>query len=168
MDTTCWRPGMARLRRLRRDMQIIFQDPFGSLDPRLRVEDVIAEPLIIHESLSSEARRTRVAELLRAVGMDESAGRRYPARVQRRSAPAHRHRSRAGAAAEVYRGRRASFGARRERGRADREPARAAAARVRTHLPVHFALDAGGALSRHANCRHVPRPHCRNWARPRR
>jgi ABC-type glutathione transport system ATPase component len=66
------------LRRLRRDMQIIFQDPFGSLDPRLRVEDVVAEPLIIHESLGAAARRTRVAELLRAVGMDESAGRRFP------------------------------------------------------------------------------------------
>jgi len=70
--------GHGELRRLRRDMQIIFQDPFGSLDPRLRVEDVIAEPLIIHESLRAEARRTRVAELLRAVGMDESAGRRFP------------------------------------------------------------------------------------------
>ena len=70
--------GHRELRRLRRDMQIIFQDPFGSLDPRLRVNDVIAEPLLIHESLGGEARRTRVAELLRAVGMDESAGRRYP------------------------------------------------------------------------------------------
>jgi peptide/nickel transport system ATP-binding protein len=71
------------LRRLRRDMQIIFQDPFGSLDPRYRVEDVIAEPLILHpeiigESLSRDARRQRVAELLRAVGMDESAMPRYP------------------------------------------------------------------------------------------
>jgi peptide/nickel transport system ATP-binding protein len=66
------------LRRYRRDMQIIFQDPFGSLDPRFRVEDVIAEPLIIHENLSREARRGRVQELLRAVGLDESAMRRYP------------------------------------------------------------------------------------------
>ena len=39
----------SELRRLRRDMQIIFQDPFGSLDPRFRVEDVIAEPLILHQ-----------------------------------------------------------------------------------------------------------------------
>jgi peptide/nickel transport system ATP-binding protein len=78
----------SELRRLRRDMQIIFQDPFGSLDPRYRVADVIAEPLILHqktlhqkityESLSRDARRQRVRELLRAVGMDESAMSRYP------------------------------------------------------------------------------------------
>ena len=66
------------LRRIRHDMQIIFQDPFGSLDPRFRVEDVIAEPLVIHESLSRDVRRPRVAELLRAVGMDDSAMPRYP------------------------------------------------------------------------------------------
>jgi ABC-type glutathione transport system ATPase component len=66
------------MRRLRRDMQIIFQDPFGSLDPRMRVEDVISEPLIIHETLSRDARRVRVAELLRAVGLDQSAMRRFP------------------------------------------------------------------------------------------
>jgi ABC-type oligopeptide transport system ATPase subunit len=68
----------AEMRRLRRDMQIIFQDPFGSLDPRLRVEDVISEPLIIHERMSSDARRMRVAELLHAVGLDQSAMRRFP------------------------------------------------------------------------------------------
>ena len=67
------------LRRLRRDMQIIFQDPFGSLDPRFRVEDVIAEPLMLHQkNLSRVACRQRVRELLRAVGMDESAMPRYP------------------------------------------------------------------------------------------
>lgn len=70
--------GGSTLRRMRREMQIIFQDPFGSLDPRLRVDDIIAEPLVIHERVSREAKRTRVAELLRAVGMDESAGHRFP------------------------------------------------------------------------------------------
>jgi oligopeptide transport system ATP-binding protein len=120
------------MRRLRRDMQIIFQDPFASLDPRYRVEDIIAEPLIIHgmdgnnrerrdshgmqardregRDFSSEpalskrsapkgadsvptanaasaaegqpttraARRARVVELLRAVGLDESIRQRFP------------------------------------------------------------------------------------------
>jgi ABC-type oligopeptide transport system ATPase subunit len=66
------------MRRIRRDMQIIFQDPFGSLDPRMRVEDVIGEPLIIHERINPSARRTRVGELLRAVGLDQSAMRRFP------------------------------------------------------------------------------------------
>jgi oligopeptide transport system ATP-binding protein len=68
----------SEMRSLRRDMQIIFQDPFGSLDPRMRVEEVVGEPLIIHERMSSPARRIRVAELLRAVGLDESAMRRFP------------------------------------------------------------------------------------------
>src|SRR3954468_22577911 len=68
----------AVVRRLRRDMQIIFQDPFGSLDPRMRVEDVIAEPLVIHERLDRAARRMKVGELLRAVGLDQSAMQRYP------------------------------------------------------------------------------------------
>ncbi len=77
------------MRSLRRDLQIIFQDPFASLDPRFRVEDVIAEPLIIHWNSPGDFNprlagrgkleiRERVGELLRAVGLDESAGTRYP------------------------------------------------------------------------------------------
>lgn len=72
------RAGAAELRGLRRDMQIIFQDPFSSLDPRLRVADIVGEPLIIHEPMGAGARREHVSELLRAVGMDESAAARYP------------------------------------------------------------------------------------------
>jgi ABC-type glutathione transport system ATPase component len=70
--------GRSELRRLRRDMQIIFQDPFGSLDPRMRVQEVIAEPLTIHDRMSSGARRQRVSELLKAVGLDDSAAQRFP------------------------------------------------------------------------------------------
>jgi ABC-type oligopeptide transport system ATPase subunit len=107
------------MRSLRRDMQIIFQDPFASLDPRFRVEEIIAEPLVIHgmdgkdreghdfspepalskrsapkgadpaptakaasaaegQPTTKAARRARVAELLRAVGLDESILRRFP------------------------------------------------------------------------------------------
>ena len=78
----------SELRLLRRHMQIIFQDPFGSLDPRYPVEDVVAEPLILHKNLGhanedaatydTRNQRQRVKELLRAVGMDESAMQRYP------------------------------------------------------------------------------------------
>jgi ABC-type glutathione transport system ATPase component len=66
------------MRRLRRDMQIIFQDPFGSLDPRMNVEAVIGEPFIIHQKMVPSARRARVAELLRAVGLDQSILPRFP------------------------------------------------------------------------------------------
>jgi len=70
--------GHREMRRLRRDMQIIFQDPFGSLDPRMNVEDIINEPLVIHEKMMPSARRTRVAELLGAVGLDQSILARFP------------------------------------------------------------------------------------------
>lgn len=70
--------GGSEMRMLRRNMQIIFQDPVGSLDPRMRVEDVIAEPLLIHETGSAANRRARVEELLGAVGLDSSTLRRFP------------------------------------------------------------------------------------------
>ncbi len=66
------------LRRLRREMQIIFQDPFGSLDPRMTVEQVVTEPFIVHESMSRDLRVERAAELMKAVGLDRSALKRYP------------------------------------------------------------------------------------------
>jgi ABC-type microcin C transport system duplicated ATPase subunit YejF len=67
------------LRALRREMQMVFQDPFGSLDPRMRVGTIVGEPLEIHEpQLSRAQRRERVAEILRAVGMNEDAITRYP------------------------------------------------------------------------------------------
>jgi len=70
--------GHREMRRLRRDMQIIFQDPFGSLDPRMNVEDIVTEPLVIHENMTLSVRRARVAELLRAVGLDQSILPRFP------------------------------------------------------------------------------------------
>jgi peptide/nickel transport system ATP-binding protein len=69
----------SQMRELRRDMQIIFQDPFASLDPRFRVEEIIAEPLIIHKDRKSpNPIRSRIVELLRAVGLDESILLRFP------------------------------------------------------------------------------------------
>ena len=66
------------LRRLRRDMQIIFQDPYSSLNPRMRVGEIIAEPLVIHRAGNRGERRDRVVELLRLVGLDPEHAGRYP------------------------------------------------------------------------------------------
>ena len=73
----------SELRRLRRDMQIVFQDPFASLDPRMRVFDIVREPWIIHGDSAPGAngnsdQRIRASELLNAVGLEESALNRYP------------------------------------------------------------------------------------------
>ena len=67
-----------QLREYRRRMQIIFQDPFASLDPRMRVEDTIGEALEIHRLAEGGARRDRIAELLRRVGLTPDHMRRYP------------------------------------------------------------------------------------------
>jgi ABC-type glutathione transport system ATPase component len=68
-----------RLRRARREMQMIFQDPFASLNPRMRVGEIVAEPLVIHEKqLRSEEQIERAVAMLKRVGLDESALRRYP------------------------------------------------------------------------------------------
>jgi oligopeptide transport system ATP-binding protein len=68
----------AELRRLRREMQIIFQDPYASLNPRMRVRDIVSEPLVIHRIGDKGERRERVAELLRKVGLDPDYMNRYP------------------------------------------------------------------------------------------
>lgn len=67
-----------RLRPLRRRMQPVFQDPYAALNPRMRVEEIVTEPLVIHEKTGRVERRQRCAELLRQVGLEESVMRRYP------------------------------------------------------------------------------------------
>lgn len=63
---------------LRREMRMIFQDPFSSLNPRLTVKDIIGEPLVIHGVARGKEMEDRVAELMRAVGLDPAYMRRYP------------------------------------------------------------------------------------------
>ena len=69
----------AELRAQRREMQMIFQDPFASLDPRMRVGEIVGEPLAIHEpQLSKSERASRTLAILERVGLRSDALRRYP------------------------------------------------------------------------------------------
>src|SRR5436853_2906483 len=66
------------LRQLRREMQIIFQDPYASLNPRMQVGEIIAEPLVIHSAGTGHERKHRVGELLELVGLKPEHAARYP------------------------------------------------------------------------------------------
>ncbi len=68
----------AALFEYRRQVQFVFQDPFGSLNPRMTVADIVAEPLLIHDIGDAAGRRATVRELLRVVGLDDRALNRYP------------------------------------------------------------------------------------------
>ena len=68
----------ARMRAARRDMQIVFQDPYSSLNPRMRVGDIVEEPLVIHKLGSKAERRERVGELFKLVGLEADYVQRYP------------------------------------------------------------------------------------------
>ena len=70
--------GSRELRSLRREMQVVFQNPFTSLDPRMRVLDLVAEPLRTHRTVARGALRARVLELLQRVGLGEHHLDRYP------------------------------------------------------------------------------------------
>jgi ABC-type oligopeptide transport system ATPase subunit len=68
----------ARMRAMRRDMQIVFQDPYSSLNPRMRARHIVEEPLVIHRMGDRTTRRDRVAELFRLVGLNTAHLERYP------------------------------------------------------------------------------------------
>ena len=68
-----------QMRPIRKKMQMVYQDPFGALDPRMRVRDIIGEPLIAHGEAKDKAKyRARIEELLDIVGLDARMGERYP------------------------------------------------------------------------------------------
>ena len=76
-DITRYSP--KQMRPLRKRMQMVYQDPFGSLDPRMRVRDILAEPLIVHGVAGDKKqRRDRIAELMELVGLLPDMARRYP------------------------------------------------------------------------------------------
>ena len=125
-STTCRR---GTLRPLRRRMQVVFQDPFSSLNPRMRVRDILAEP-IRNFGLATRPPTSmpRIAELMDKVRLPRDAETPLSARVLRRPAATHRHRPGARRRARTDRLRRGGVGARRLGQGADRQSARRSAA----------------------------------------
>jgi len=72
------RESQGRLRPLRRKMQIVFQDPYSSLNPRMTIGDIVREPLLVHKIGRAAERREKTIELLRLVGLDRDAYGKYP------------------------------------------------------------------------------------------
>ena len=127
-----------QLRLLRRRMQLVFQDPYASLNPRMNVLELVAEPLVVHGLVKDAAARPRRGSgSARALWAPGGHRRPLPARLQRRPTAADRHRPRAGAAARVHRRRRAGVGARRLGQGAGREPLAGPAAGAWPDIPVH-------------------------------
>lgn len=67
-----------QIRPMRKSMQMIFQDPYSSLNPRIKIKDLISEPLLVHTDMSREERYGKVAELLEIVGLDKENMEKYP------------------------------------------------------------------------------------------
>ena len=107
----------------RRQVQFVFQDPFGSLNPRMTACDIVSEPLLIHGIGDEDERFARVKELMALVGPRRALPAPLPAQLLRRAAPAHRHRARARARPAAADLRRAGVGARRLGAGAGAEPA---------------------------------------------
>ena len=84
------------LRPLRRQMQMIFQDPYSSLNPRMTILDIVSEPLLVNGMRNSEERRERVKQLLELVQLPQQYSKSLSPCLQRWTTPAHRHRPRTG------------------------------------------------------------------------
>jgi oligopeptide/dipeptide ABC transporter ATP-binding protein len=70
--------GPKRIKQLRRDMQMMFQDPYGSLNPRMNIEEIVSEPLLVHKLAARAKRREKAVELLEKVGLSSEHLGRYP------------------------------------------------------------------------------------------
>ena len=80
------------MRPIRREMQMIFQDPYASLNPRQKIMEILTEPMLFHKLCSSKAEAEEKAiHLLERVGLSSEQANRYPHQFSRRSASAHRH-----------------------------------------------------------------------------
>ena len=130
----------AAMRPLRRQLQIVFQDPYGSLSPRMTAGEIVTEGLLVHEpAISRRERDRRAAQAFAEVRLDPGRAQPLPARVLGRPAPAHRDRAGDDPAPAARRPRRADLGARplgpEGHRRAPARPASGARARLCLHQP---------------------------------
>ena len=148
----------AALRSVRRRIQVIFQDPYSSLNPRMTVGQIIGEPLAVHGIVPEPAARAaRVQELLRQVRPPAPARPALSARAVGRPAPAGGHRAGARARAGADHLRRAGVRAGRLDPGADHQPARGPPARPRPDVPLHRPRPVGRPPHLRPRRRHVPR-----------
>ena len=146
------------LRKWRQNVQVVFQDPYSSLNPRMRVGEIIAEPLEVHPDVSrGMGIRARVRELLELVGLAGRGREPVPAPVLRRSAPADRHRPGDRAQPGHPALRRTGLGARPLGPGAGGQPADAAAARTRPEHHLRRPRPVGGSARVGPGGRDVPR-----------
>ena len=165
--TDITRLSRSALRPFRREMQMIFQDPYASLNPRKRVVQIVGEPLRIHRTGVEQRDPQRVQELLEVVGLSAEHVNRYPHEFS------GGQRQRIGVARALAlepaadRGRRAGLRARRLDPGAGREPARRPAGRVRADLRLHRARPRRRPARLRPDRGHVPRRRS-SRSRPRR
>ena len=164
----CSRSRAAAARARGGDMQIVFQDPYASLNPRMRAREIVEEPLVIHGLGTRAERRERVAELFHLVGLDPAHLERYPHEFS----GGQRQRiglARALALESVVPGpRRAGVGARRVGPGAGRQPADGSAVAAEADLPVHRARSAPGGAHLHSRRGDVSGQASSKSGRPRR
>ena len=148
-------PANARLQQLK--MQMIFQDPYASLNPRMRVVDIVGEAPVAHGLVPRAQQHDYVARQLNRVGLDAGADAPLSAPVLRRPAGADRHRPRARRQARVPRLRRIGGGARRVDPGAGAEPVHRPARGAESHVSVHQPRPRRGPAHQRPGRDHVSR-----------
>ncbi len=145
------------LKTMRRELRMIFQDPFASLNPRMTVGQIVGEPLLVNGIAKGDALRERVTELLKLVGPPALGGRALSPRLLGRPAPAHQRRPRHRPRAPDHRRRRGDLGPRRQPPHpGPRPPARPPGA-ARPQLHLHQPRHRGDPLFLRPHRRHVSR-----------
>ena len=150
--------GHGALAGFRRRVQLVFQDPYASLNPRITVGRTLEEVLTVHRLGGRDARHRRVGELLDMVGLAERFAGRYPHQLSGGQRQRVGHRTRARRRARRHRARRTTVGARRVGAVRDHEPADGPAGTTRRHLRVHLPRPRHGPPHLQPHRGDVPRP----------